>query len=210
MKKNILLSIIIITLIITFFSFIISCGVLLDTVRIEGEWELAGAEFYAYNSSIDTNYVYKGINKKTPSSTQPITAAFFGASELPNKGNYKFIINFSADKRIRIYDLTDDENKNTEEDIVKVTKGKWNVDNYENTINLRIYEDDVTNDNLLSKNNFWRNGGFLIKNYWPMTSYTTLEITIKSEDIGKQLYIYLDDNKRVKIHTMKGIFNRPE
>jgi len=206
-KRNIL----IIILIIIIFSFF-TCGVLLDPVRLEGKWELREAEFYAYNSAINSNYTYVGRNKRKPNDTQPIIASFFDVPQLPETGEHVFIIDLKASKRMRIYDVSDDTNiggKDGQDGIVREVRGKWSVDNYENTINLSVYHDDVSNDNLLGKDTFWRKGGFVIKNYWPMPNYESLEITVKATDIGKPLYIYLKDNKKVRIHTMKGKFKRP-
>ncbi|MBN2546318.1 MAG: hypothetical protein JXB50_11010 [Spirochaetes bacterium] len=207
MKKNIFLLIIII-IIFSFFN----CGVLLDTVRVEGEWELREAEFYAYNPAINANYTYIGRNKRNPTETQPIIAAFFGISQLPEDGEHVFIVDLKRDKRMRIYDKGDDSNidgANYEDGIVRSNKGRWSVDNYENTLNLAVNSDDLSTDNLLGKEDFWRKGGFKIKNYWPMPNYESLEITIKSTDIGKPFYISLKNDKKVRVHTMKGKFRRP-
>jgi hypothetical protein len=79
-----------------------------------------------------------------------------------------------------------------------ITNKKWTLDGNENSITLDV---SATSPGL----NIWLNG-FKTKNYWPMATATTLEITLTASDLNMQ-YFNIPITGIVK---MKGIFTKQQ
>lgn len=188
------------TFFLLLFILFLSCGVLLDTNRIIGEWKLSKTEFYSSIPIIDSRYIIYGINDNSPDKNSPINAAFFDIPFFTNKNKHRIYADFQDNNNLRIYYTDVSADSTITVDIVEAIKGEWIVNNFENSLTIKIKRTSRETDN------FWTKGGFKIVNYWPMSNYTTLELTITAQDVGKSHFSIQLEDKKVKVDTMKAIF----
>ncbi|MCK4796535.1 MAG: hypothetical protein KAT05_04095 [Spirochaetes bacterium] len=187
MKKMLIFIVLIIT----------SCGVILDPLRILGEWKLDEVEFYVYNEVLDSIKTYTGIDDNSPDTKHPIIGAFFCG------GKAAYTIEFEkASPKNRLIIIGDDDDASTDDIIVDLDDGVWSIDTFENSLTIKIDGDNINS-------NFWEKG-FTIKNYWPMANYDSLELYIEAKDVYKNKDTFTIDlsDDTIEVHSMKGIFKR--
>lgn len=148
-----------------------SCGVILDTTKIYGTWELDKTEFYQYNPELSTYKIYRGKDDDTLDDELPLEGEFFGLHSktitIEFKENQTFIITYvEADT-----DIT--------KTLINEAFGEWSVNQYDNSIIITSISNEI------DSGNFWVEG-FTLENAWPMPTEATMELTIKAEQ--------LDDN----------------
>ena len=189
MKKY---SFIIMLVVIISLFIIASCGSLLDSYNLLGTWTLSNVEFYVYNSNLDSIKTYTSTSNAEPDDEHPSIREFFNDKDMT--GDEEYTIEFEdTDEELII-------KKGDSVIIVDGPNGSWSVDSFENSISIKIKQDGTSD-------NFWKKG-FSFKNYWPLANYSTLELTIKAEDIGKSKFSVDLTNDTLDVDVMKGIFTK--
>lgn len=187
---------------IILFSLLFSCGVLIDSNRVIGEWKLSTTEFYSDNAIIDAKYTLYGISDNSPDSNNPINASFFDIPYFANDNKHRIYIDFQDNNDFRVYYTDMSGDSSIEVDIVEANQASWSANNFDNSITIKVKKRNV------STNNFWSEGGFKFVNYWPMSNYTTIELTLSAEDVDKSYFTVKLKNKSVKVKSMKAIFTK--
>lgn len=176
-------------IIIILFTYL-SCGVIIDTGKVAGAWELEKTEYFVYNKITETYKMHKGVKGKK----LPLNAAPFGA--FFNTNSTKLLLNLSANGEFYIADNSDDTTKY----IVEQQRGKWKVDSYENHLELKVAKNPDNNDY-----GIW-SSGVNIKNKWPLADLVSMEILITAETIGrKTISVY---GTSLEAAYMKGYFTK--
>jgi hypothetical protein len=167
-----------------------SCGTILDSTRIVGKWSLASAEFYTYNEELDSYKKISGVDA-TSDSTSPVNGAFFGTN------NIKYIITFQTET----FDVLHSWDTSTNVGIPFVSSNKWSVDSTDNSITFDVISTNPSSDSIWQK-------GFKIKNYWPLSNPTTLEITLIASDVNMSYFDIPVGTSSIHAVKMKGIFTK--
>ena len=167
-----------------------SCGTILDSSRILGKWKLESADFYTYNEELDS---YKKISGGDSISDSDIPA-YWAFIDRDHSG---YVINFLSDT----FDILYDYNENTETGTNYLKNNEWLADNTDNSMTFDV---KTTNS---SSNNIWQKG-FKIKNYWPLSTPTTLEITLIAADINVTSIYVPTSTGHIDAVKMKGIFTK--
>lgn len=173
--------------------FFFSCGVILDdTTKLEGTWNFTQAEFYTYNPMLDSFKTYLGTNSSTLGFNTAYNGAFFCST---SDRIYTMTFERSENEwsRFSIIDGSDDY-------LVDKNRCNWKINSWDNTLELKISE--ATADN-----NFWKNG-FTLKNYWPLTTNTTMELYIKASDVGLDYFSIDLSTDTIRAYSMKGFFTK--
>lgn len=168
---------------------VVSCGVILDTGKIIGTWELTKAEYFTYNSITDTYLITNGTEDTTPDINQPRLSGFFYTT-------YPLVTMVFSDSGEFSVTATKDTEKIV---IVESISGKWNLDTYNNVLTLSVTSDGTDNYGIWST-------GFKFSNSWPLTTQENMQLYIKADDIGsKSIEVYETDIKAISI---KGYFKK--
>lgn len=173
--------------------FFLSCGVILDQLKLVGKWELYEVNFYVYNEITDSYKKISGINDLTPDNFSPIMGSFF--FEKKNKitmellNNNKFVV--------KGYNVS-----SAEEDIISLLDpGEWTVNIFENSITFKVNPIDKNSSNL------WKRG-VVIKNYWPFISNTVFKIYVKANDFNQKRFIFDLSEDKIDIYSMEAFFKK--
>ncbi len=165
----------------------LSCGAIVDDLRVIGIWNLQNVEFYTYNNELDSTKIYTGINKDYPDQNHPLMSSFFCET-----GKASYSIEFDREYKFII-------KKDNTSDIITETYSSWSVDNYNNSLDFEV------KPGCLDANGFWLTG-FRVINSWPMPNYQTLELTIKAGDLHQNYFLIDLSNDVIKVNSMKAIF----
>jgi len=165
------------------------CGVVMDSTRLSGKWQLTDVNFYTTNSTLDTTNTYYGTDSATPGSKEPVFGEFFD----DNTAQKTYVMEFREDNSFSVT-ASGVEFLNSE-------KGEWYLNQYDNSLTVYV----ASNNTAVG---FWKSG-FKIVNYWAMPDYNTLELTIKASDVGDRYFdVALLSGKNIRVVTMKGIFTK--
>ena len=167
-----------------------SCGVILDTAKISGTWQLDYAEFYTYSKAVDSYKRYNSIADDNPTDINPVIGEFFCVTDREN-----FTIEFSesADKNIFKVNSIQDASTDT-----IIDKGEWKLNTFESSFEIYVPQ-NTTGSGIWAR-------GFKSVNYWPLKELNSLEIVLKKEDVG-DFSVSLSDRDINPVY-MKGVFSR--
>ena len=189
MKAKFVLIVIIVIII-----FFLSCGVIIDSSKLIGKWNLSEVNFYVYNETVDSYKKISGKNDLTPDDSTPIIGNFFFEKKKD------IVIEFFSNNKFTLKGIN---SNGTEENIIDATKpGEWIVDNFENSITFKVDKIDPNSQNL------WKRG-VSIKNYWPVISNTAFKIYVKASDFNIQRFTFdLSGDKTIEIYSMEAFFKK--
>ncbi len=172
-----------------------SCGVILDTGKITGAWQLDSTEYYLYNEITDSYTTIFGSRDLSADENTPMIGDFFYSDSL------SLIITFDNNGEFTISEKFTDTLKTNY--IVNKPSGTWSIDSYENTISLVVTE-DIRSD-YKNKYNLWSTG-LNLKKQWPLSDLISMELTITASDIGKDTIPI--NTTPFKAKSMKGYFKK--
>jgi hypothetical protein len=192
-------------IIFLFFSlFLFSCGTIVDSSKLIGEWTLTSVNYYTYNEDLDSYKKISGINAAVPTTTEPLNRSFFcGIDDFDESGVYTWAIEFkkaSSDNEKNSFYVT----APNDEIFISESDSSWELNSYENSLSLKV---DATDD--VYKSLWETSSGLNMKNYWPLASNTSLEITLDSKDFNREYFnIDLTQDKILKVKYMKAVFTK--
>jgi len=170
-----------------------SCGVILDTGKITGAWQLVSSEYYLYNEVTDSYITILG-DATTDGYKTKIGALFYSDS-------FNIIMTFDNNGEFTISEkITDPQTTNY---IVNKPSGTWSIDSYENTLSLSVTED--IRPAFKNKYNFW-SSGLTLKKEWPLSDLISMELIITASDIGEDTIAI--NKTPFKAKSMKGYFKK--
>ncbi len=171
------------------FFLVVSCGVILDPSKIQGEWNLVAVDFILYNSELDAYKTIHGRVSSLPNETNPAFGEFFGTN------SSKYTLRF-REGYFEVFDASSDTIS-----IIDPKDTGWSVDSFTNTISISIKKAD-------SPDNLW-NSGLSFVNYWPLSTNNELELIILASDVKPDGKITV--NLRVgtlSVYKMIGYFEK--
>lgn len=173
---------------------IFSCGVIIDSSKMVGKWELTEVNFYTYNEIADSYKKIIGLNDVTPDAFYPIRGNFF----FENKKGITMELLSNNKFTVKGYNSL-----GIEEDIIdSLNPGEWTVDSFENSITFKTTNIDSNSKNL------WKRG-VSIKNYWPVISNTAFKIYVRATDFNLNRFIFdLTEDKKIEVYSMEAFFTK--
>ena len=217
--------------ILLFFVFILfsGCGVIMDPLRVEGTWTLNQVQFFATNTTLDATKTYTGVNADSPTSSSPINSEFFGDnirtfysiqdSAQDVVSSFKYSLTFNDDNTFELdINYTQTKSDGSASSVPSAPSptasvyGSWAINQFDNSLLMKIGRNEDqkfgVNNYFYWRTNFYWNDGIYIKNYWPMTDYGTLVITMQAKDFGKSYFQPSLSGSSIKAATMTATFKK--
>lgn len=180
---------------------LISCGVILDPLKIQKAWPLSSVTFYQYNELYDSYKKWPGINDLSPDAYSPIFGDLFGV----RLKNISLTFEDNRTGKDRFYIKGYDASGDVAIDIIsKDNPGYWEVDTFNNSIILTMPEATTDPTDSLS---LWHNGKTLI-NDWPMSTNDDFDLYIKASDFGLDKFTAdLSGDIKLDIYSIEAKFS---